>query len=467
MYTSEVLARGRDLARAGLRLQSPPSTASPLGTTAAAVLSSRQQRMERKGHTKSRRGCFNCKRRRIKCQETRPACGHCIKTGLNCEYPVVPQVVHQPQHQIPIFSLQDMRLFQHFLLQCYPHYPIGSENIWTHEIPCLSQKYEYLMHAILGFAASELLNTDPSLIESAMTHRLKAIRAIKKTLNAAAASSAIINHNDKDKTFEEGNALMATCFALTFQSVWLDDGMTEYMTFIRGIVIVGYQMYMRGSKFLFGAHLGDKQTEALEPFMKQVPLINKSWAEGAVRAIEGLRELPTPPPPPPTNSHLLTPEQKYHELILDMANKCLVSSWEAYKALTAHYAWWMMLPHDQFERLMDPSNQVALLLATHWIALKQVMAPITEVEKRGFAKVPDSWKDSSSSSSSHSSAGQGKEKKAEEDKHDMDVGIIRWLRFLNKSVGREYARYNQWPGWVEEELVKDLGVFGRGSVKCC
>ncbi|KAM7206272.1 C6 zinc finger protein [Rhypophila sp. PSN 637] len=445
----------------------PPLSTSGIRTTAAAaVLSSRQQRMERKGHTKSRRGCFNCKRRRIKCQETRPACGHCIKTGLNCEYPVVPQVVHQPQHQIPIFSLQDMRLFQHFLLQCYPHYPIGSENIWTHEIPCLSEKYEYLMHAILGFAASELLNTDPSLIESAMTHRLKAIRAIKKTLNAAASSINPTTSSTNDKTFEEGNALMATCFALTFQSVWLDDGMTEYMTFIRGIVIVGYQMYMRGSKFLFGAHLGDKQADLLEPFMKQVPLINKSWAEGAVRAIEGLRELVFSDDDDDDTSTPdgVTPEQKYYELILDMASKCLASSWEAYKALTAHYAWWMMLPHDQFERLMDPSNQVALLLATHWIALKQVMAPITEVEKRGFAKVPDSWKEDSSSSGGAGAGGQGK-KKAE--KHDMDVGIIRWLRYLNRSVGREYARYNTWPEWVEGELVKDLGVFGRGSVKCC
>lgn len=33
-----------------------------------------------------------------------------------------------------------MRFFQHFLLKCYPHHPIGSEDMWTHEIPCLSEK---------------------------------------------------------------------------------------------------------------------------------------------------------------------------------------------------------------------------------------------------------------------------------------------------------------------------------------
>jgi hypothetical protein len=41
----------------------------------------------RKGHTKSRRGCYNCKRRRIKCNERHPECNHCIKAGLRCEYP--------------------------------------------------------------------------------------------------------------------------------------------------------------------------------------------------------------------------------------------------------------------------------------------------------------------------------------------------------------------------------------------
>jgi hypothetical protein len=46
----------------------------------------------------------------------------------------------QPQHQVPLFSLQDMRFFQHFLLNCYPHYPLGSQSMWTHDIPCLSEK---------------------------------------------------------------------------------------------------------------------------------------------------------------------------------------------------------------------------------------------------------------------------------------------------------------------------------------
>jgi hypothetical protein len=82
----------------------------------------------------------------MKCQETRPACGHCVKTGLKCDYPATPQITHQPHHQIPLFSLQDMRFFQHFLMQCYPSHPPANEHIWTHEVPCLSQNVCYFAY---------------------------------------------------------------------------------------------------------------------------------------------------------------------------------------------------------------------------------------------------------------------------------------------------------------------------------
>ncbi|OIW27362.1 C6 zinc finger protein [Coniochaeta ligniaria NRRL 30616] len=398
--------------------QSPTGAGPSTGTVRSASEIQRQkQRLERRGHTKSRRGCFNCKRRRIKCQETRPACGHCVKTGLNCEYPAAPQVVHQPLHQIPLFSLQDMRFFQHFLINCYPHHPIGAESIWTHEIPCLSEKYEYLMHAILGFAASDLsVQKDPSLLASAMNHRLKAIKAIKKTLSDVPRAD----------TFEEGNAMMATCFALTFQSVLLDDGMVEYMTFIRGIIIVAIQMYIKGAKLIFGPFLGDKQVDVLQPLLEKVPLIEHTWAAAAITAIEGLGALCQHPI-----------EKQYHERILDMAMQLQVSSWRAYKAMSQHYGWWMMLPHEQFRQIIDPSNQVCVLLASHWIALKQIMAVITETEWRAGGEA------------------------AKKQGGDIEIGIIRWLKYLNGMVDSEHIVYNQWPMWVEAQLKRDVGFFGK------
>ncbi|KAF6821287.1 C6 zinc finger protein [Colletotrichum sojae] len=404
------------------------SDSPPVGTgTVAAASSSRgdvsqpkaptqKQRLERRGHTKSRRGCFNCKRRRIKCQETQPSCGHCVKTGLKCEYPSTPTIVHQPHHQVPLFSLQDMRFFQHFMLQCYPHHPIGNENIWTHEVPCLSQSHEFLMHAILGMAACDLVQSDPSLMSFAMAHRLKAIKAIKKSL-------AEIPKNGT--TFEHANALVATCFALTFQSVSFEDGMAEYMTFIRGILIVGAQMYLKGIKPVFFNLLEQDSSPILEPVMLGLPLIRKEWADAAVESIAGLR-------------HLCRAEVEiqYYEIIMEMASKLHTSSWEAYKAIQKHYGWWIQLPHEKFQRVIDSSSQTFTLLATHWISVKQIMATITGVE-HGFRE------------------------KAPSEDGPADLGIIRWLRYLNRQVDHEHAIYNQWPSWVDDQLRRDPSFFGK------
>ncbi|KAI0843419.1 hypothetical protein F5Y06DRAFT_254907 [Hypoxylon sp. FL0890] len=400
----------------GIPGASPTTTALTKGNS-----SLRQPRLERRGHTKSRRGCFNCKRRRIKCQETRPACGHCVKTGLKCEYPSVPQVVHQPQHQVPLFSLQDMRFFQHFLLTCFPHHPLGNEAVWTHEIPCLSQNYEYLMHAILGFAASDLMSQDPSLVTFAMMHRLKAIKAIKKTLNEA----------PKSDNFEEGNALVATCFVLTFQSAILDDGMVEFMTFCRGIVIVTMQMITKGSKFLFSNYQQSDPQNLLKPFIEAVPPIRHEWVAMAVSSVRALEPLLG-------SDDIATTTHGY---ILRMAEALYTSSFLAYETLCKHYAWWIQMPHERFQRLIDPESQTFTLLASHWIAVKQIMAPITQVEHKLRAQKPQ-----------YKAGGGG---------GDLGMGMGRWLKHLNGQVDAEHRKYNNWPMWVEEQLERDVRYFGR------
>lgn len=169
-----------------------------------------------------------------------------------------------------------------------------------------SSQYEYLMHAILGLAASDLTQKDPALVASAMHHRVKAIKAIKKTLADV----------PKGSSFEEGNAMMATCFALTFQSVLLDDGMAEYMTFIRGVVIVAIQMYLKGAQLIFADFLGDKQNDALQPYLEQAPLIERNWVDSATVSIANLEPLCRTPI-----------EKQYHERITQMASQLYVSSW--------------------------------------------------------------------------------------------------------------------------------------------
>lgn len=168
------------------------------------------------------------------------------------------------------------------------------------------------MHAILGYAASELMANDASLAAAAMDHRVKAIRAIKRTLADVGSRAGDL--------FEEGNALIATCFALTYQSVLLDDGLAEYMTFIRGVVIVAIQMYTKGARILFPNLLGDRQKALLEPHMRALPPIKRDWADRAVASIRALEPL--------CSGEGRELERRYWELILAMGEKLSVSSWD-------------------------------------------------------------------------------------------------------------------------------------------
>lgn len=163
------------------------------------------------------------------------------------------------------------------------------------------------MHAILGLSASELMLKEPQLAAFAMAHRLKAIKAIKKTLADM----------PRNNTFEEGNALMATCFALTFQSVLLDDGMAEFMAFCRGIIITATQMWCKGVKIIFNGLSRDDQMLILKPLMEHLPTINKEWTDSAVTSIQALEPLCTQ-----------QVEVEYYELIRDVARNLYTSPFE-------------------------------------------------------------------------------------------------------------------------------------------
>lgn len=82
------------------------------------------------------------------------------------------------------------------------------------------------------------------------------------------------------------------------------------------------------------------------------------------------------------------------------------------------------------------TSQTMVLLASHWIALKQIMATVTNAEHECREKAPP--KESA-----------------------VDLGIIRWLGHLNRQVDHEHLVYNRWPLWVEEQLKQDLTFFGK------
>lgn len=133
-------------------VESSSSSASPPAAFGAEMtIRSYRRPIPKKGHTKSRRGCHNCKRRKVKCQETRPECHNCVRFGLRCVYPV-PQalVVSAPlpalQSTPGTFSMEDLRFFHHFLVTAYPPLPVKGDAIWK-QVAALSHQVRPLSRA--------------------------------------------------------------------------------------------------------------------------------------------------------------------------------------------------------------------------------------------------------------------------------------------------------------------------------
>jgi hypothetical protein len=49
-----------------------------------------------------------------------------------------PSVVVSLQSTAIMFTLEDMRLFHHFILEAYPHLPVGNEKVWVRDVPAFA-----------------------------------------------------------------------------------------------------------------------------------------------------------------------------------------------------------------------------------------------------------------------------------------------------------------------------------------
>lgn len=161
---------------------------------------------------------------------------------------------------------------------------------------------------MLGLSASDISVTPTmtsDLTCSAMSHRVQAI----KSLNQALSNGL--------HTAEEGNAMLATCYALLFQSVLIDDGLSEFMSFLRGILVVASNMGCKRMKFLFHSFLGSEQFAMMEPHLDGAPGLNPELVDAACRSLEAFSSLCQQ-----------NYEKIYHDTLLKTARALFTSSRE-------------------------------------------------------------------------------------------------------------------------------------------
>lgn len=135
---------------------------------------------------------------------------------------------------------------------------------------------------MLALSASDIAQSNPSgsgaeLECVAISHRIKAIASLNQAIGKPITS------------VEQGNAMIATCMSLVFQSTLLSDGLVEYMTFVRGVIVVSIHMGLNNIDFLF-EHMFD-QAEVVASQLTQSRLIEPEHAHCACRSLELLGPL--------------------------------------------------------------------------------------------------------------------------------------------------------------------------------
>ena len=132
---------------------SPPNSSSSLTPDAhtqhAENCTAQNPRLgKRRGHFKSRLGCLNCKRRRVKCNEARPECSPCRRLGLTCEYPATYALAAPRANPSPL-NLQDLRFYHQFLSVASPPLPLREPSVWSQ---CAAMSHDVSCGRLFSFA---------------------------------------------------------------------------------------------------------------------------------------------------------------------------------------------------------------------------------------------------------------------------------------------------------------------------
>ncbi|KAL4912851.1 hypothetical protein BDW62DRAFT_9893 [Aspergillus aurantiobrunneus] len=187
----------------------------------------------RRSHKKSRNGCDQCKRRRIKCDEDHP-CSHCSRRGMDCTYDnrssstprygpsgegIISDIRNRmmegasprPPSEDPFglfndriaegsffpqeWTAQDPELMHHYTL--YTSKTIGRRpemhETWQVAIPKIAYANEFLMHGILALSALHLAYLKPEqysfYLAGSGFHMSLGLRSFRKVLQAPNAEN--------------------------------------------------------------------------------------------------------------------------------------------------------------------------------------------------------------------------------------------------------------------------------------
>ncbi|KAI9150327.1 Sterol uptake control protein [Paramyrothecium foliicola] len=272
----------------------------------------------RRAHTKSRKGCDACKKRKVKCDERYPSCFNCTRRGIGCSFALKnpPPDSGPLASQSPLSSLGGSDPLRGtypsggqldpsserwwFGLELMHHYTNMTANTlalrpdmqyaWRITVPELAYKCQFLMHAILSVTALHKARLLPSqremYLNASAHHQLAGLEGFR---------AALLDLNDD-------NWKECTCFASlvaasalaspSLTSLDADSAIAETLKvfgFIRGIktVLQPYQTRLTSttlSAFARGVWIVDEK----DPSYRSPPFDHTQVPQGFAAALQQL-----------------------------------------------------------------------------------------------------------------------------------------------------------------------------------
>ncbi|CAG8899764.1 unnamed protein product [Penicillium egyptiacum] len=138
-----------------------------------------------KARVRTRTGCFECRKRRKKCDEQTPACQRCVNLGSHCTWPTTTTQLmdgrrrerRQWKSKCPSLSNEDKALYTHFATTVMPQLVRPNcPSMYSDQshILRLAQEFSPLMAIMIAIAALDLGND-----ALAMQHYLHSLRSLQ------------------------------------------------------------------------------------------------------------------------------------------------------------------------------------------------------------------------------------------------------------------------------------------------
>ncbi|KAL3472717.1 hypothetical protein BJX99DRAFT_262034 [Aspergillus californicus] len=338
----------------------------------------------RRSHKKSRNGCKTCRRRHMRCDETRPECINCTSHGSQCDYGFL-LPTRRAREDNPDMGVIQSRIYQNPSSLSPLSLPMNHQRLLSHIVSISTQIeifgcsdfisymkkvpsfitialwHDFVMDSLLAWAAMHIAWTtgSESAVSVGQKCRLLSMQGLQRAVGTFSKDTA--------------DAVLAASILMVWQAA--DPG--EYTTLTRGAEMVAVSMRPWKQSSLFRTYLNEQRSFA------PLPLVIDHRSD--IPKVEDLKPLVKLPQALTRIEKLVTarPEEtrilrKITTLVQSLdQNQCIIPADASFSVMAELRQMTFWLPLDILKRV--PADPVTMVLLAHIYAMALAVQPLLSV----------------------------------------------------------------------------------------